>query len=101
MVRRLAIVLSAMGAVMIAECSNPPCPPRFALSKGVDSFVSKMTDFQVAQSHNGGVFLAMPLLLVSDDGSAISVVLPEPVHNSGDFISANRHRGLLLNGASF
>jgi hypothetical protein len=101
----------AMGAVMIAKCSNPSCPASFRyLEQGL--LFRLETDPTLRLSHP-----MMPeyhwlcrscsatmTLHISKEGKVIPVAIPARVHcglKESDFILTERQQGLLLSGVSF
>jgi hypothetical protein len=97
-----------VGIVMVAKWSNPSCSASFRyLEEGRLFRLVNDPALRSSKVAAAEYFWLCPscsstmTLHISEGGSVIPVGLREPVHNSGDFISANRHRGLLLSGVSF
>ena len=98
----------AMGAVMVAKCSNPSCSASFRYLKGGRLFrLERNPTLRSSNVRTAEYFWlcrccsSTMTLRLSEDGSVIPVTLPELVHHSGDFTSAHRQRGLLLSDVTF
>ncbi len=108
--RRLVAILSAMGAVMIAQCGNPSCPASFRYLKEGRLFrLENDPTLRFSKVTTAEYFWLCPrcsstmTLNLSEDGSVIPVVLPEPFRGVPDGValtSADREKGLLLRSVS-
>jgi hypothetical protein len=93
---------------MVAKCSNPSCSASFRYLKEGRLFrLENDQNLRLSSAAMAEYFWlcrccsSTMTLHLSENGSVMPVVLPEPVHNTGDFISANRQKGLLLSEVSF
>jgi hypothetical protein len=93
---------------MVAKCTNPSCSVSFrSLEKGKLFRLEADTPLSASTSNRAEYFWlcdhcsSTMTLHLSENGSVMPIVLAEPVHNGGDFISANRQKGLLLSRVSF
>ncbi len=106
----MVAILSAMGAVMIAKCSNPSCAASFRYLKDGRLFRLETAPALGSSESNRVEYFwlcdhcsSTMTLRLSEDGSVIPVLLPEPIRGVPDGValtSANREKGLLLRNVS-
>ncbi len=97
-----------IGAVMVAKCSNPSCPVRFRHLKEGKLFrletdpLLKPTTVKVKEYFWLCRDCTSTMTLhLGEDGAVRPALLPNKVPQAGEFISANREKGLLLREVTF